>query len=163
MSFHIRVRPTALIIRDEQILMIEYKDEDGTHYNLPGGGAEPGETIIEGVKREVFEETMADVDVGQIAFVYECAPHRQSGDYPNTSHSLNLIFECTLKEGSIPRQPDIIDGIQSDVKWISLKDLDSVILYPNIKQIIKDYVGNSNRIGIEIIEDYKLDRYSRTT
>lgn len=42
MLYNIRVRPTALIVKDNSILLIEYKDENGTHYNLPGGGAEPG-------------------------------------------------------------------------------------------------------------------------
>jgi len=103
MSFHIRVRPTALIIKDERVLMIEYTDEEGTHYNLPGGGAEPGETVIEGVKRELLEETLAEVEVGPLAFVYECAPHKQSGEYPDVTHSINLIFECTLKKRRHPK------------------------------------------------------------
>ncbi|XEC97320.1 NUDIX domain-containing protein [Paenibacillus tarimensis] len=158
MSYHIRVRPTALIIRDGGILLVEYEDQDGIHYNLPGGGAEPGETILEGVKREVIEETMAEVAVGQLAFVYECAPHKQSGDYPDAPHTLSLIFECFLKEGSEPRQPDHTDDSeQSAVKWISIEELDSIILFPNIKEQIKEYISNSR--NIEIIEDYKLKSY----
>ncbi|MEK6992550.1 NUDIX domain-containing protein [Paenibacillus sp. FSL K6-1566] len=51
MSYHIRVRPTALVIQEERILLVEYSDENGIHYNLPGGGAEPGETITAGVLR----------------------------------------------------------------------------------------------------------------
>jgi 8-oxo-dGTP diphosphatase len=157
MSYHIRVRPTGLIIRDESILLVQYEDEEGIHYNLPGGGAEPGETILEGVKRELFEETMADVEVGPLVFVYECAPHKQSGDYPDAPHSLNLVFECHLKEGSTPRQPQITDTNQSTVKWIPLQELDSILLFPNIKKQIKEYI--KNRRSIEIIEDYKLERY----
>jgi len=156
MSYHIRVRPTALIIKDESILLVEYDDE-GIHYNLPGGGAEPGETVIEGVKREVFEETMAEVEVGPLAFVYECAPHNQSGDYPDTPHSLNLIFECTLKEGSIPTQPPNTDPHQSAVKWIPISEMDSILLFPNKKNQIRQYIRN--RRNIEIIEDYKLESY----
>lgn len=77
---HIRVRPTALIIKGNSILLVEYND-NGIHYNLPGGGAELGETIIEGVIREVYEETTAEVEVGPLALVYELAPHKQSGEY----------------------------------------------------------------------------------
>jgi|GEM_PF-3115662 len=57
MSYHIRVRPTAIVIQEERILLVEYSDENGIHYNLPGGGAEPGETITDGVLRELYEET----------------------------------------------------------------------------------------------------------
>ncbi len=157
MSFHIRIRPTALIIQDNAILLVEYKDENGIHYNLPGGGAEPGETVTEGVRREVFEETMAEVIVGPLAFVYEFAPHQQSGDYDSETHTINLIFECHLKEASIPRLPDQPDPNQSAVKWISMNELDSVVLYPNIKKYIQRYT--TERRTIELIEDHQLESY----
>jgi 8-oxo-dGTP diphosphatase len=90
---HIRIRPTALIIKNNSILLVEY-DDNGIHYNLPGGGAEPGETIIEGVIREVFEETAAEVEVGPLALVYEFAPHKQSGEYLLTEkHRIHLTYE----------------------------------------------------------------------
>ncbi len=61
---HIRVRACALIIENNSILLVEFDDESGLHYNLPAGGAEPGESIIEAVKREVREEANVEVEVG---------------------------------------------------------------------------------------------------
>ncbi|MCC2683450.1 MAG: hydrolase, partial [Paenibacillaceae bacterium] len=81
MSFHIRVRPTALIIENGSVLLIEYEENSQYHYNLPGGGAEPGETITDALKRELKEEASTEVEVGSIAFVYEYCPHKQSGEY----------------------------------------------------------------------------------
>jgi 8-oxo-dGTP diphosphatase len=158
MSSHIRVRPTALVIRDSHILLVEYRDEEGVHYNLPGGGAEPGETIVEGALRELLEETMLEADVGPIAFVYDFAPHKQSGDYESETHTVNIIFECYPQEGSTPRLPDQPDPNQSAVKWIHIAEFDSIILYPNIKDHIREYI--ENRRNIKIIEDYKLESYS---
>jgi 8-oxo-dGTP diphosphatase len=90
---HVRIRCTGLIIENDSILLVEY-DDNGIHYNLPGGGLELGETILEGVTREVYEETTAEVDVGSLALIYEFAPHKQSGDYGvNEKHGLHLIFE----------------------------------------------------------------------
>ncbi|MCS7458651.1 NUDIX domain-containing protein [Paenibacillus doosanensis] len=160
MTYHIRVRPTALIIQNGSILLIEYTDEHGVHYNLPGGGAEPGETLAEGAAREVLEETCAEAEVGPIAFVYEMAPHRQSGDHPNSPHNLSIIFECTLKEGSVPRLPDQPDPKQSAVKWIPLSELDSIVLYPNISGHIRRFVNR--RATMELIEDHELDSYAQT-
>ncbi|MBE1443397.1 MULTISPECIES: NUDIX domain-containing protein [unclassified Paenibacillus] len=157
MTYHIRVRPSALIIQSNCILMVEYKDSDGVHYNLPGGGAEPGETLVEGAAREVQEETCAAVEVGPIAFVYEMAPHKQSGDYPNAPHTLSVIFECFLKEDEIPRLPDRPDLHQTAVKWVPIPSLDSIVLYPNIKSHIREYV--SRRKTIELIEDHSLECY----
>ena len=51
---HVRIRCTGLIIENNSVLLVEY-DDNGIHYNLPGGGLEPGETILEGVAREVLD------------------------------------------------------------------------------------------------------------
>lgn len=151
---HIRVRPTALIVKDNSILLVEY-DDHGIHYNLPGGGAEPGETLIEGVIREAYEEMNADIEVGPLALIYEFAPHKQSGDYdPYGTHGLHLIFDCKIKDGSIPRLPDNPDLHQVAVKWIHIDELDSIVLIPNIKEQIRTYIKNKK--ALELIEDHRL-------
>ncbi|WP_333485677.1 NUDIX domain-containing protein [Paenibacillus sp. SYP-B4298] len=153
---HIRVRCTGLIIEKECVLLVEYED-NGIHYNLPGGGLEPGETIKEGVAREVLEETTAKVTVGSLALTYEMAPHNQSGEYSNQEpHGLHLIFECKLKENSIPKLPNRPDPHQSAVKWVPIDELDSILLFPNIKKEIKAYVETKR--NIELIEDHQLER-----
>ena len=40
MTYPIRVRASALIIQNDAILLVEFDDENGLHYNLPGGGVE---------------------------------------------------------------------------------------------------------------------------
>jgi 8-oxo-dGTP diphosphatase len=131
---HLRIRCTGLIAENNSVLLVEY-DDNGIHYNLPGGGPEPGETILEGVTREVLEETTAQVDVGPIALIYEFPPHKQSGDYNvNEKHGLHLIFEFTLKNNSIPRLPQNPDPHQSGVKWVALEELDSILLITNINK-----------------------------
>lgn len=153
---HVRIRCTGLIIKDDSILLVEYQD-NGTHYNLPGGGLEPGETIIDGVIREVYEETNAEVAVGKLALTYELAPHKQSGDYSeNESHGLHLIFECTLINHSIPRLPHNPDLHQVAVKWIPINEIESILLIPNISKQIKEYVKNKE--SITLIEDHQLER-----
>jgi len=156
--YHMRVRPTALILKDEHVLLIEYRDEHGVHYNLPGGGAEPGETLEEGAAREVWEETRAEVEVGPVALLYECAPHRQSGEYDSPTHTLSVIFECRLKEGSRPRMPDVPDRTQSAVRWVHLNELDSIVMFPRIQRFIKQFARR--RTTVPMINDYELQRYS---
>lgn len=159
MSYHIRVRPTALIIENEQLLLIEYTDHNGVHYNLPGGGAEQGETLIEGVIREIYEEAMVEVDVGPIAFVYEMAPHHQSGDYSLDFHTIHVVFECRLKDGAVPRLPDQVDFQQTEVKWIALENLDNIVLYPNMVKQIQAYRLRPRTI--ELIEDHMLPSHTQ--
>ncbi|KMJ59864.1 NUDIX hydrolase [Bacillus sp. LL01] len=156
MSYHIRVRAGAMIVQDESILLIEFKYENGLHYNLPAGGTEPGETVLEAVKREALEEASIDVKVGPLAFVYEYAPHINNNKYGET-HSLGLIFECKIKEGCTAKLPENPDPNQTGVKWISLSELDQVILYPNIREHILRYVENKRNINI--IEEQHLEDY----
>ncbi|WP_100405597.1 NUDIX domain-containing protein [Bacillus solitudinis] len=156
MSYHIRVRAGAVIIQDNSVLLIEFNDENGLHYNLPAGGVEPNETIIEAVRRESQEEASIDVEVGSLAFVYEYAPHLNSNKYGET-HSLGLMFDCKIKEGFSPKLPNIPDPNQTGVKWVKLSDLKKVILYPNIREHIINYIENKR--NIDIIEEHLLEEY----
>ncbi|MER1990269.1 MAG: NUDIX hydrolase, partial [Solibacillus isronensis] len=91
------------------------------------------------------------------ALIYEFPPHKQSGDYDeNAQHGLHLIFECTLKNHSVPKLPKYPDPNQTAVKWIPIEELDSILLLPNITQQIKNYINN--RRNIELIEDYRLEK-----
>ncbi|MEK4029275.1 NUDIX hydrolase [Pseudobacillus sp. FSL P4-0506] len=105
----------------------------------------------------MVEETAAHVDVGPLALIYEFAPHKQSGDYHlNEQHALHLIFECSIKNNSLARLSKYPDPHQSAVKWISLEELDSILLIPNISQEINDY--HENKRSINLIEDHSLGR-----
>ncbi|RLQ92277.1 NUDIX domain-containing protein [Falsibacillus albus] len=156
MSYHIRVRAGAVIIKDDAVLLIEFNDENGLHYNLPAGGVEPNETIIGAVQRETREEASIEVEVGPLAFVYEYAPHMNANKYGET-HSLGLIFACEIKDGSCPGIPDQPDPNQTGVKWVKLTELPNVVLYPDMREHIIKY--NENKRNIDIIEEHLLGEF----
>lgn len=148
MHHHIRVRAGALIIENQSMLLIEFKDENGLHYNLPGGGVNPGETVIDAVQREVMEEASIAVEVGPLAFVYEYVPHLNDYKFGKT-HALHLMFECTIKEGCRPKMPEHPDLNQTDVKWVKRSELKNIILYPDIREHMMNYVENKRNIDIK--------------
>ncbi|WP_088069573.1 NUDIX domain-containing protein [Gottfriedia luciferensis] len=149
--YHIRVRACALIVEKNSVLLIEFTDEDGVHYNLPAGGTEPGETIKEAVKREAFEEAGVDIEVGELVFVSENAPHMTG----HPIHGLSLMFRCYMKDGSYPSMPTNPDPNQSDVKWVPLDELENIVLFPNIKEQIIQYIKGKYENNT-LIEEYKL-------
>lgn len=52
-----RIRVSGLILRSEHAALVEFNSATyGVHFNLPGGGLDPGETLRDGVKRECKEE-----------------------------------------------------------------------------------------------------------
>lgn len=153
MTYPIRVRASALIVQNDAILLVEFHDEKGLHYNLPGGGVEAGETLIEAVKREAKEEASVDIEVGDVAFLYEYAPFKNADKYGSV-HSLTTIFDCTLKEGAKPSISLTPDPNQTAVKWIPLNELSQIVLYPNILEEIVAYV--KKRRTIKLIEEQQL-------
>ena len=57
----------AAIVRDDAILLVAFDGENGFHYNLPGGGVEPGERLYDAARREAREETAAEVEVKELS------------------------------------------------------------------------------------------------
>jgi ADP-ribose pyrophosphatase YjhB (NUDIX family) len=56
----------GLVVADERLLMIRQRRHYGTHWELPSGYHEPGESLEEATVREVLEETSVAVDIGEL-------------------------------------------------------------------------------------------------
>jgi 8-oxo-dGTP diphosphatase len=154
MPYHIRVRAGAIIIEGDRILLTEYNDPNrGIVYDLPAGGVEPGESIIDAVKREAKEEACIEVEVGPLAFVYEYEPHLNGEKY-GPVHTLVMMFECTRLSGSAARLPEQPDPNQTGVEWVTLSQLEEIQLYANIGKQIQDYALHKR--NIDLIEEHQL-------
>lgn len=130
-TYNMRVGVNAAIIKNGSILLIAFEDDSGFHYNLPGGGVDSGETILEALKREALEEACAEIEVGRLLLVTEYEPKRNSERY-GSLHKLGLIFACRLKEGCTPRAPASPDAHQVGVHWVRLEDLPGAPLLPRV-------------------------------
>ena len=156
LSYPIRVRPTALIVRDNVVLLAEYPDERGVHYNLIGGGVEAGETIQEALGREILEETgYSDINIGKLILVHEFEPQRDKQINIDAPHTLDLIFHCELPPDAVPSQPAKLDPGQVGISWVPLEDLPNVTLLPALTKQILAYLNGD---GVEdlFIEDHSL-------
>jgi ADP-ribose pyrophosphatase YjhB (NUDIX family) len=63
-----RVSVSALIIENEHVLLAHRRAIDW--WNLPGGAVDAGETVAEGLQREVWEETGLEIEIDQLVGVY---------------------------------------------------------------------------------------------
>lgn len=77
---------------------------DGVLWGFPGGAMEPGESITDGLKREVLEESGLGVAVERLIGVYSRPEYAVT--YPNGDHTqyVVLFFQCRVEGGSI--RPD---------------------------------------------------------
>ena len=118
----IRLNVSAAIVRDGKVLVIEFDDESGVHYNLPGGGVDAGESLAQALKRECLEEASAEVEIGRLLLIWEYIPADHDFKF-GTRHKVGHVFECRLINGSQPKMPKTPDAHQSGVKWIPLSEI----------------------------------------
>ena len=138
----------AIIIRDGRLLAIRHTGRDGDWFSLPGGGQEPGETVLDALQRECIEELGVSVVPGQLRLVREYigANHefsREDGDF----HQIDFMFECELK-GDLPgAQPTSPDERQIGVEWLPLATLSASSLFPKeLRKLLADGLDSPSTV-----------------
>lgn len=82
----IELRCSAIVVRQQTVLLI-HRTYDGTDdWVLPGGTPRPGESTAACARREVHEETGLWVDPARVAFVLEVAGPEAG------PHTLDIVF-----------------------------------------------------------------------
>ncbi|WP_428772111.1 NUDIX domain-containing protein [Vibrio sp.] len=131
-----RIRAAGLLVEGDHILMVKVKDFSGEYWIPPGGGLEPDDKSSKAcLKREFWEETGLDVDIGRLLAVrefLETSAERYNAEffyhvtgYRGTPHTNNL-------QGLNDQQ-----FIQT-VEWVSLAQLAGRRTYPaNIVQLVE--------------------------
>lgn len=113
----------ALIMLDEDDNVLLEKRTDNQKYCLPGGGINFDETVIEGLKREIKEETNVDIDNPKLLMVL--SGKKEEFAYPNgdVTDYVDFIFYCHIEK---ERLQDLKhDEESSELKFFSLNDLPS--------------------------------------
>ena len=140
----IRVGVSAVIIRTDALLLVEFNDSaSGRHYNLPGGGVEPGESLYQALQREVMEEASIHVEVQRLLLVWEYVPALYNYRYGDRQ-KLTLCFRCQLAPNAEPSMPAVPDPNQTGVCWLSLADLSRVRLLPHIADRLLAAIATPN-------------------
>lgn len=101
------VSVAAAVIRDDGSV-VAIRRRDNGHWEPPGGILELDETIEEGLKREVREETGLDVEIDHLTGVYKNMPHG----------IVALVFRCSIVNGT-PRPT----AEASEAAWLSPADV----------------------------------------
>jgi len=123
----IRIRVGVILVKDGKILLIKHSKGKKSYWLLPGGGVKFGETLTQCACRELMEETNLEIKLCNLLYIIESISKNEK------KHIINLIFNGEITGGTpVLGQEKRL----SELKFVSLEDLNNLILYPPINSII---------------------------
>lgn len=117
----------CVIVREGKLLVL-FKIKH-SHYELPGGKMEPGETIQQTAIRETKEEIGVDVELHQYLGYLEF--HINEKDY--RSHN----FLAAIKKG---QEPTVMEkDVFKEILWMPLKEYKKYPVANNVREFCENY------------------------
>jgi len=123
------------VIKDKkgQILLVKHVPSRGGFWQgkwiCPGGKLEEGETIEEGIKREVKEETNLDIELTRQLVPFERVVKE---DNKITLHVIYIDYMARLVGGKLKPGSDVGEG-----RWVERKSLSQLELHEDTKRLLK--------------------------
>ena len=134
------VRATALIVKDNRLLVVE--DEDG-FYTI-GGAIQVDEATEDAVVREVKEELGVASRAGQLAFIVENRFEQAGIHYHNIE--FHYLVDLLEEEPLVMQE----DTKSLPCRWLALEGLSTVDLKPAfLKTALPDWNGQLQHIQLE--------------
>lgn len=121
----------VILDKQNRILLCHRRDYD--LWNLPGGGLESGEFILDGLKREVKEETGLDIGISKLVGVYDKPKEKD----------IVFSFICDVIGGEIA-----LNDEADKIEYFSVDDLPHNTV-PKHRERIKDVFQNLKEVIIK--------------
>lgn len=138
----------AAVIEDAgRFLLVEEETEDGLRYNQPAGHLEKGESLLDAVRREVFEETAHHFDPTELLGVYK---------WPHPTKDLTYLrFSFTGVVGGFDPTAPLDRGILRAV-WLTRDEIAASVARhrsPFVLRCVDDYLAG-RRFPLDLLTEY---------
>lgn len=142
------VTVAAVVERDGRYLLVEEQTREGLRLNNPAGHLDPGESLLEAVKREVLEETGSAFEPEALVGIYLSRFRRTDGEEVTY---LRVAFSGRVGE----RDPQLAldDGIVN-VLWLTPDELRACTprhRSPLVLQCLEDHLAGQ-RFPLEVLK-----------
>jgi ADP-ribose pyrophosphatase YjhB (NUDIX family) len=124
----------ALVVKDDKLLLVRGKEGP---WHIPGGHLDEGESLIECAKREAYEETGYEVEVGDIVYCFEffdkkwnthkieCAFHTEvisaredAAGWKDLGHDQSIEEQRFFSLSEIQEREDVKPACLKDGRWL---------------------------------------------
>ncbi len=141
-----KITISVIVEKQGKILFVqEAKEVNLKKWNLPGGGLEVGEKLIDGAVRELAEETTLQVKINALV-----------GMYPQVgkSHSFNFIFSADIVDGEATAGDQILQCKWMHPQEFLLMSDDEILSAKKLRIAIEDY-AKGIRYPLEVITELR--------
>ncbi len=122
------LRTVAVLVKDNKILV--QRDKNGNEYALPGGHIKIGETLENGLHREIMEEMGMQIKCKRLLWSEECF-WEWNGKQAHNIAFYYLIELCGNLE--IPDNEVFVsqkDNCDVVIGWMPIENLQKITIYP---------------------------------
>lgn len=121
----------AVVWRDDKVLMIKRGQPPRAGiWSLPGGGQDLGETVEQGIRRELREETGVEVELLGLVAVIDSVQRDAEG---------RVLYHYTIVDYAARwASGDVVAGDDAaDAAWFSLDELSGLHLWEETMRVIE--------------------------
>jgi 8-oxo-dGTP pyrophosphatase MutT (NUDIX family) len=127
----------AIILYNNNFLILGRKVKDTFIWELPGGLLEMNETMLNGLVREVKEETGLDIETSEL---FDTWDHYLDNFIFKDGRKLKcrfieLAFKCKCSNDQV-----IISNEHDTYKWVNVESLDKLSFSVNSKHAIEKFI-----------------------
>ena len=121
-----QIRPSVVLMQNEEMLLLKSKYLSGEFYLLPGGSMEDFETVEETAIRETKEETNYNIKITKLLYVQEWIDKKRKKDV------LYMVFLGKIIGGEETHlnDPCLEKGNIKGIEWINVEKLGEITFYP---------------------------------
>ena len=131
---------SGLVYKDGRVLLVKSPRRG---WEFPGGMVEQGETLTDGLRREIFEESGINAEPVRFVGVYQRLTQREAyGIYEGQMIPpvINFTFICRYVSGT-----ETVSDESTEVGWFTEEEAREMVVYPTYDKKLADMLADDGR------------------
>ena len=127
------VSAAGVVYKDGKVLLIR---SERRGWEFPGGIVEQGEALLDGLRREIFEESGISVEPETVTGIYQnlaCKKGYGPLEGMTLPTTVNIVFRCRYVSGK-----EFVSDEFQDAGWFKPDEALQLIRYPYMKKAFED-------------------------